>query len=84
MDTGPERHCDRHFFKWHRALRHIVRQRSAACSCTTTASTCRATQPASFAPMNRATTPFGTPQSAGSNNSLQARLQRIRMDPQLH
>eukprot|EP00959_Pyramimonas_sp_CCMP1952_P385182 8072639-Pyramimonas_sp.AAC.2 len=27
-------------------------------------------QPASFAPMSRATTPFGTPQSSGSNNSL--------------
>eukprot|EP00959_Pyramimonas_sp_CCMP1952_P320983 6717532-Pyramimonas_sp.AAC.1 len=34
-------------------------------------------QPASFAPMSRATTPFGTPQSAGSTNSLQARLHSI-------
>eukprot|EP00959_Pyramimonas_sp_CCMP1952_P439043 9191328-Pyramimonas_sp.AAC.1 len=40
-------------------------------------------QPASFAPMSRATTPFGTPQSAGSTNSQQAMLQGIRMDPQL-
>eukprot|EP00959_Pyramimonas_sp_CCMP1952_P055206 1154014-Pyramimonas_sp.AAC.1 len=31
-------------------------------------------QPASFAPTSRATTPFGAPQSAGSTNSLQARL----------
>eukprot|EP00959_Pyramimonas_sp_CCMP1952_P253181 5289627-Pyramimonas_sp.AAC.1 len=28
-----------------------------------------------------ATTSFGTPQSAGSTSSLQARLQTIRMDP---
>eukprot|EP00959_Pyramimonas_sp_CCMP1952_P086523 1809829-Pyramimonas_sp.AAC.1 len=41
-------------------------------------------QPASFAPMNRATTPFGIPQGAWSNNGLQARLQSIRMDPQLY
>eukprot|EP00959_Pyramimonas_sp_CCMP1952_P253640 5299238-Pyramimonas_sp.AAC.1 len=34
--------------------------------------------------MSRATTPFGTPQSAGSNSSLQARLQIIRMDLQLY
>eukprot|EP00959_Pyramimonas_sp_CCMP1952_P450399 9430549-Pyramimonas_sp.AAC.1 len=34
--------------------------------------------------MSRATAPFGTPQSAGRNNSLQARLQSIRMDPQLY
>eukprot|EP00959_Pyramimonas_sp_CCMP1952_P090908 1903138-Pyramimonas_sp.AAC.1 len=27
-------------------------------------------QPASFVPTSRATTPFGTPQSAGSTNSL--------------
>eukprot|EP00959_Pyramimonas_sp_CCMP1952_P388974 8150009-Pyramimonas_sp.AAC.1 len=33
---------------------------------------------------SRATTPFGTPQSVGSNISLQARLQSIRMDPQLY
>eukprot|EP00959_Pyramimonas_sp_CCMP1952_P030944 648978-Pyramimonas_sp.AAC.1 len=32
-------------------------------------------QPASFAPMSRAATPFGTPQSAGSTNSLQGRFQ---------
>eukprot|EP00959_Pyramimonas_sp_CCMP1952_P361643 7573930-Pyramimonas_sp.AAC.1 len=32
-------------------------------------------QPALFAPMRRAATPSGTPQSAGSTNSLQARLQ---------
>eukprot|EP00959_Pyramimonas_sp_CCMP1952_P181940 3804291-Pyramimonas_sp.AAC.1 len=41
-------------------------------------------QPASFAPMSRATTPFGAPQSAGTTNSLQARSQSIRMDPQLY
>eukprot|EP00959_Pyramimonas_sp_CCMP1952_P114453 2393097-Pyramimonas_sp.AAC.1 len=34
--------------------------------------------------MSRATTPFGTPQSAGSTNSLQARPQSSRMDPQLY
>eukprot|EP00959_Pyramimonas_sp_CCMP1952_P345683 7239367-Pyramimonas_sp.AAC.1 len=34
--------------------------------------------------MSRATTPFGTRQSAGGNSSLQARLQSIRMDPQLY
>eukprot|EP00959_Pyramimonas_sp_CCMP1952_P394986 8275606-Pyramimonas_sp.AAC.1 len=39
-------------------------------------------QPALFAPMSRATTSFGTPQSVESTNSLQARLQSIRMDPQ--
>eukprot|EP00959_Pyramimonas_sp_CCMP1952_P163560 3419561-Pyramimonas_sp.AAC.1 len=39
-------------------------------------------QPASFAPMSRATTPFGTPQSAGITNSVQARHQSIWMDPQ--
>eukprot|EP00959_Pyramimonas_sp_CCMP1952_P226544 4737077-Pyramimonas_sp.AAC.1 len=41
-------------------------------------------QPASFAPMSRAAAPFGTPQSAGSTNCLRARLQSIRMDPQLY
>eukprot|EP00959_Pyramimonas_sp_CCMP1952_P352705 7389790-Pyramimonas_sp.AAC.1 len=41
-------------------------------------------QPSSFAPMGRATTPFGTPQSTLSTNSLQARLQSIRADPQLY
>eukprot|EP00959_Pyramimonas_sp_CCMP1952_P454613 9470176-Pyramimonas_sp.AAC.1 len=34
--------------------------------------------------MSRATTPFGAPQSAGSTNRLQARLQSVRMDPQLY
>eukprot|EP00959_Pyramimonas_sp_CCMP1952_P402913 8443057-Pyramimonas_sp.AAC.1 len=34
--------------------------------------------------MSRATTPFGTPQSAGITNSLQARPQSIRKDPQLY
>eukprot|EP00959_Pyramimonas_sp_CCMP1952_P351401 7362644-Pyramimonas_sp.AAC.1 len=42
-----------------------------------------ARQPASFAPASRATTPFGTPRSAGSTNRLQARLQSMWMDPQL-
>eukprot|EP00959_Pyramimonas_sp_CCMP1952_P086777 1815074-Pyramimonas_sp.AAC.1 len=41
-------------------------------------------QPASFASMSRAATPFGAPQSAGSTNSPRARLQSIRMDPQLY
>eukprot|EP00959_Pyramimonas_sp_CCMP1952_P291342 6094381-Pyramimonas_sp.AAC.1 len=41
-------------------------------------------RPASFAFMSIATTPCGTPQCAGSNNLLQARLQSIRMDPQLY
>eukprot|EP00959_Pyramimonas_sp_CCMP1952_P122105 2552474-Pyramimonas_sp.AAC.1 len=41
-------------------------------------------QPASFALMSRATAPFGTPQSTGSTNSLQARFQSIRADPQLY
>eukprot|EP00959_Pyramimonas_sp_CCMP1952_P038778 811941-Pyramimonas_sp.AAC.1 len=41
-------------------------------------------QPASFASTSRATTQFGTPQSAGGTNSRQARLQSIRMDPQLY
>eukprot|EP00959_Pyramimonas_sp_CCMP1952_P100104 2093406-Pyramimonas_sp.AAC.1 len=41
-------------------------------------------QPAAFAPMSRATTPFGTPQCAGSTSSLQARPQSIRMDPKLY
>eukprot|EP00959_Pyramimonas_sp_CCMP1952_P122843 2567953-Pyramimonas_sp.AAC.1 len=34
--------------------------------------------------MSRATTPFGTPQGAGNTNSLQARFQSIRTDPQLY
>eukprot|EP00959_Pyramimonas_sp_CCMP1952_P271757 5682299-Pyramimonas_sp.AAC.1 len=34
--------------------------------------------------MSRATTPFGTPQSAGSTNSLQPRPQSIRTDPQFY
>eukprot|EP00959_Pyramimonas_sp_CCMP1952_P347652 7282079-Pyramimonas_sp.AAC.1 len=82
MDTGSERRCDRHYFKWYHALRHSVRQRSVACSCTNTAVLAR--QPASLAPISRATTPFGTPQSAGGINSLPARLQSILMDPRLY
>eukprot|EP00959_Pyramimonas_sp_CCMP1952_P147174 3080291-Pyramimonas_sp.AAC.1 len=34
--------------------------------------------------MRRATTPFGTPHSDGIANSLQARLQSFRADPQLY
>eukprot|EP00959_Pyramimonas_sp_CCMP1952_P157253 3288471-Pyramimonas_sp.AAC.1 len=41
-------------------------------------------QPASLAPVSRAATPSGAPHIAGGANSLQARLQSIRMDPQLY
>eukprot|EP00959_Pyramimonas_sp_CCMP1952_P114418 2392429-Pyramimonas_sp.AAC.1 len=41
-------------------------------------------KPAVFAPTSGPTTLFGTPQSAGSLNSLQARFQSMRMDPQLY
>eukprot|EP00959_Pyramimonas_sp_CCMP1952_P295480 6180141-Pyramimonas_sp.AAC.1 len=34
--------------------------------------------------MSGPTTPFGTPQSAGSTNSLQAIIQGMRMDPPLY
>eukprot|EP00959_Pyramimonas_sp_CCMP1952_P440337 9218998-Pyramimonas_sp.AAC.1 len=40
-------------------------------------------QPASFAPMSRATTPFWDSTECWGTNSLQARFQSVRMDPQL-